>query len=571
MTDSGAYARLATLWRRACAGLERALHDDFGPSGAAVAAIVLAGFAALLLMPGVFVVGIMLNDVLTASESAYRVAHGHLPGRDFTSAIGVLAYLPQAIAYRATGDLMHAMAIGFVVFAALATLLAGYIAWTRLALLPGILLVATATLLVMAPWVIGTPVTARGTALTTAAMFYNRIGFALVLLAAMLSIPPRPGRTLLASRLDAAWAVAGFTLAFYVKMPFGLAVAALVVYWALLLRPDRRLLAHAGFGTLGTVALMELSFPGLSRGYLGEMQLAVQASSGILYPDKLIGLWAKTLPEAVLVAGLPLALLAARGGVGVRELGFFVCLWGGSLLLLSQSDQGLMLVTPLAAGAFALAALSRLGVREATWVAATLVGCGALMLLAPSAAAIARHAMQARQLAAVEGLPETYRSLRVAGGGVDPARLDRAMTSQLSAPAAFALARGDAPLTTANALPEREYAAILARLPAARELCGEARTRTAVLDYVNVSSSLFGHPPAGGWANLHWRRSFSPAGHVPPERLLKGVGCLFEPKLPQSPAAAEGIRVVYGAFIDAQFPVAGETPYWRVRVRRPGT
>jgi glucose/arabinose dehydrogenase len=148
----------------------------------------------------------------------------------------------------------------------------------------------------------------------------------------------------------------------------------------------------------------------------------------------------------------------------------------------------------------------------------------------------------------------------------DIAGLDAAFSGSLSAAQGFAAARTRDQRFTLNALRENEYAHTVADLAQARELCGPERNRTAVLDFANVSASLFGHPPSGHWSYLHWGRSFSATAFVPPGRLFAGVGCAFDPKLPQNPGAHEGIWTVYGAYLRAHFRLAGETPFWRVLV-----
>jgi hypothetical protein len=51
--------------------------------------------------------------------------------------------------------------------------------------------------------------------------------------------------------------------------------------------------------------------------------------------------------------------------------------------------------------------------------------------------------------------------------------------------------------------------------------------------------------------------------------MFSGVGCLFDPKLPQNPTAHGGIWTVYGDYLRAAYRVAGETPFWRVLVISP--
>jgi hypothetical protein len=523
-------------------------------------------FATILIWPGAFAVGLMLNDVLTATEAAYRVSLGQMPGRDFTSALGVFAYLPHALAYRMSGDLVAAVPVSFAIYGAIALGLSAYIATTRLDRITGTALVATASILTMTPWVISLPTNDDKIAFTTAAMFYNRFGFVVVLLTALLIVPPHDACRTIARAGDVVWAVCAGVMAYYTKMPFGFAVLGLFGYWALVLQREPRLLAWFMAGLLIIAAAVEMALPGINLAFIDDMRLA-SGSATVIQPRYLLGLAFRSAHEVIVVAVIPLAILAAHRRVSLPDIGFFVCLYVGSLLLLSQSVQGSVMVTPLAAGLYTAVMLVRGNAQRAGWLAAGLVAAGMMPLLLPAMGAVVRHAIQAATLHAVPGMPHSYRSLRVVDDGLGQIELERVMSGTLDGPATLALARIRPQHNAFNALPEREYASTIARLPAARELCGATRDRTAVLDYANVSASLFAHAPVASYTNLHWNRNFSAAAHLPPERLFRGADCLLEPKLPQNPLTTSGIRTVYGAWITANFSVSGETPYWRVLIR----
>ena len=83
------------------------------------------------------------------------------------------------------------------------------------------------------------------------------------------------------------------------------------------------------------------------------------------------------------------------------------------------------------------------------------------------------------------------------GVDADTAGLDAAFAGRFDGAQAYSAARQGLPRDNKNALYENEYAHTVAALEEARDLCGTQRDRTAVLDFANVSSSLFGHQPAG--------------------------------------------------------------------------
>jgi hypothetical protein len=188
--------------------------------------------------------------------------------------------------------------------------------------------------------------------------------------------------------------------------------------------------------------------------------------------------------------------------------------------------------------------------------ATTFFGLTVAALGIGAAVTVGLHAVGALSAPPITGMPEAYRSLRVAGSGSVGA-MEAALTGRLDGAGAFAAARLRAPTTEGTALADEEYAHILAGLATARELCGPDGSRVAVLDAPNVASSLFGQKLAG------------PASFAGIEaRPLRGVGCLFDPKLPLRPAVHADIWTHYGDAIASEFRLAGETPYWRVLVEQ---
>jgi hypothetical protein len=111
-------------------------RHDFDRTAVLISAAILIAAAFLYVRPGVFVVSSFLNDTLLYTESGYRLAHGQIPGIHFSSNLGVFAFLPHAIAYRLTGDLVQAIPIASVMLAALVFAIAVYFALTRLGVVP---------------------------------------------------------------------------------------------------------------------------------------------------------------------------------------------------------------------------------------------------------------------------------------------------------------------------------------------------------------------------------------------------------------------------------------------------
>ncbi|MGZ8884869.1 MAG: hypothetical protein ACXW0U_08180 [Halobacteriota archaeon] len=513
----------------------------------------------------------MLNDTLLYTESGYRLAHGQVPGIHFSSGLGVFAFLPHAVAYRLTGDLVQAIPVSSVMLAIMVFAIAVYFALTRLGTIVGIGLTLTTSLLVMAPVLIGFGFWEDGTVSTTIAMSYNKLGFVLVLLIAILPIKPKPRWRAVADWFDAVLAIVAFAMAYYTKMPFGIAVACLVVLWGLLLQPDRRQLKVFVIGAALAMTAMELVLPGVNLAYVKEMALA-SAVNGIVSLKGFVYLSATTQREVLILAGLPLIAVLAVGRANSRLIVYYICLIGGSVVLLSQCAQGNYLVPLLAVPIAAVTLIVNAeGDRNrlAVWVAVVSLTYGLVTYMVPSLLAIKRHTADAVSTTPIAGLPKAYASLRIPTlEGIDLAQMDDAFDRRMSSGDAFALARSVYLPPNHNVLSESEYAHTLVKLVVARNLCGKAADQAAILDFANPSSSLFGYTPVGGYAYVHFNRSFNSSANWDPERMFLGVACLLDPKLPQGPSHHAGLWSVYGPYLREGFRLAGETEYWRVLVRR---
>jgi hypothetical protein len=548
------------------------LSRDFDRTAVLISAAILIVAAFLYVRPGVFVVSIMLNDTLLYTESGYRLAHGQVPSIDFSSALGIFAFLPHAIAYRLTGDLVQAIPIASVMLAAVVFAIAVYFALTRLGAIVGISVTLTTSLLVMAPVVLAYGFWEGEGVQTSIAMSYNRLGFVLVLLTALLPIKPKPQWRVVADRFDAVLAVVVFTVAYYTKMPFGIAVACLVAFWGLLLQPDRRQLMVFVIGAALAMAAMEMVLPGLNLAYVKDMgiSLAVIPNHGL---KDYVYLSAAVLREVLILAGLPLMAVLAVGRANPRHIAFYICLIGGSIILLSQCVQTSYLVPTLAipiATVTLIAGTEGNRNRLAIWVAVAALTYGLITYMVPSLLSIRSNTPDART-STIAGLPQAYASLRIrTEKGFDLGEMDDTVGKRISPAEVFPAARSPIPagLFYGQSLSLNGYAHTLVNLVVARNLCGKAADRTAVLDFANLSSSLFGHPPVSGYTYAHFGRSFGLSAHWEPERMFWGVDCLLNPKLPLDPTNNAGLWSVYGPYLTKKFLLTGETDYWRVLVRR---
>jgi hypothetical protein len=552
--------------------VEQTLHSGFGVRALLFCLLAYAACVGVLLQPGVFFVSYLLNDTFIYSEAGYRLASGQLPGLGSTSALGIFTFTPYALAFRVFGDAVQAIPQSFAIFAGILVLLGAVIALTRLSAVIGVGVVVVCALVMLSPFVIGYDV--PGEIMSTAANTYNRFGFLLLLLAALLAIEPRSPRSFIVRVVDIVWAVTATMLAYYTKMPFGLGVAGLVGFCLLFMRKDPISCIAVAVGCALIAVGVEKLWPGLNAAYIHEMTFASTATGGTLRPWAVAMMTIHAAPEFLAFAALPLAAMYFANNADWRDGVLAALIFCGPVLLLSQSAQGMVLVTPVA---IAIIAATRLAAaapsparRVAMWASLIAAIAGLTSLAVPAALAIGRHTVAAIHASPIAGMPYSYRSLRVIDDG-DIAAMDAAMTGSSDSIRTYIASHTRVNRLSRDPLFENEYAHTIAKLAPAREVCGSERDRTAILDFANVSSSLFGHPPAGTWAYLHFGRSFSAEAYVPPARLFAGAGCLFDPKLPQFPETHAAIWTVYGEYLRTHYRVAGETPFWRVLVATPAT
>jgi hypothetical protein len=559
----------ADIFKRIEFAFWRWLRLDFGPIGLGVSFVIFAAAAVLFLRSGLFVSGVMLNDTLIYTESGYRIAHGQLPGRDFTIGLGVLWYLPLAIIFQVTGDLAQSIPIAFVGIGGVVFGFATYIAWTRLGLIVGSLVVMFCSILVMAPWAIGVELSPHGSTHTTAAMGYNRVGFTLVLLASLLAVPPKRTCRYIASRWDSLFAVAIFGCAFYIKMPFGFGVAGMVLLWAWFFTNKNRHLLIFVIGSAVIVILVAVFVPGLNSGYLHEMFLHMNINETV-GARAIARVISQSAPETIVVAGLPVLALITQGSMNLRRLTFFASLVAGSIILVTQSAQDPYLVAPFAIPVIVLTKLTfdrdTSPEKMAIWATVVALLFGFSTYFFPASKAIVRHAWFAGQSVPIENMSHNYVSLRVPPE-VKLRPLDEAFNNGIDGAQAYAAARATTPTNTINPLFDIEYAHTLTDLPNAQALCGRAGDRTSILDIINASSSLLGHRPVGGYVYAHFGRNLNELFHWPDGKMFAGIDCLFDPKLPYDSTSRNGLWLVYGAAITSKFTHVGETRFWRVLVR----
>ncbi|MWC00412.1 hypothetical protein [Agromyces seonyuensis] len=140
-----------------------------------LAAVLIAAVCAVQVLLGIVPTRIYAQDLFIFMDGAWRLASGQLPQQDFYAGFGVLLWRPLQLAFTLTGFDASGMGIARALFTGVVGV------WTLLLLrrrVPGwVLLVATAASLVLTS--AARPIGEHADLLSNA-MFYNRIGFAVV-------------------------------------------------------------------------------------------------------------------------------------------------------------------------------------------------------------------------------------------------------------------------------------------------------------------------------------------------------------------------------------------------------
>jgi hypothetical protein len=90
-----------------------------------------------------------------------------------------------------------------------------------------------------------------------------------------------------------------------------------------------------------------------------------------------------------------------------------------------------------------------------------------------------------------------------------------------------------------------------------------------VFDFINPFSAGLGLPPARGDSSWqHWERNFDETHFMPPEKLFEDVRIVMDPKWSVEEYTTNGLRLVYGEYLAANFDLVRETEHWKLYAAR---
>lgn len=491
---------------------------------------------ALLILPGATATSRYFNDLLIFLDGAYRVVEGQVPNRDFHTALGPMSFYIPAFGYWITGNLGLAMPVGLSALTIITAPIMIHILRTRV------------RPLIAVPWAIfllllmTTPMNTGEIVMNISfAMFYNRVGWALVgLLLIMHLRPERPVRYQFT--LDTGAATALTLMLVYTKATYG--VVALGFLVLMLLQPVQRRWAAATLVIVGVSGAVIEVFWGGTRMHIEDLLVASSVSAVLPLRDYVVSVL-ETSGEYIMFGCLAALALWQRGRfTDFLFYGFCAC---AGYALLIQNFQVRGVITLLAGGVVAAEHLSRqwrhdlsYGVDMATRGAALVI----IVLMIPigmaSTAALGLHATMVATGAGVSLDTPNGQDIRVINT-LDPGQF-KFYTNY-----AKSLERGVALLASLNPPP----------------------SKVLVMDFVSPLTSLAGlEPPQGGTAWMHDGRNFDADFHFSPDELLDGVDVIMIPGRPIADSTTKLMENIYGPYMDQHFKAVRDSGLWRVYRRQ---
>jgi hypothetical protein len=529
--------------------------------------LILASLFFLIVFDGNTFLAVMTNDTFVYFDGIHRLNSGQVPHKDFHTPLGSVAYLIPYFGYRLSGGYGGSLELASFLVAAVFTLISIVLLHGRTSVFFGVLTIAFLALLVAVPMNVGT----LGNEVTHA-MFYNRWGWAALVLVLVTYISPdryTKGRL----------ALEAFLLAFLIIFLFFLKITyfifALAFLFLLVLRPgrpdDRRLAAGAIFLSFILWGLLELQLS-LTRPYVEDLRMAMAASGAVR----------GGLPRTVLVnltdflsVIAVLYVLASKRELRWHAFLYVIFVTAAGLVILNQNYQprSIVIILTVLLWGYSLASRNRNSKEEPPPALSTggdrrLIAFLLILFLAPHIASditgiisrsvrLAAGEHKGEQLVQVAGLERVYfgepfSDLDKVREGADPFTV---FNEARAAPGKQELSQGEYVETINSGIHLLESHDIRS---------GKITT----LDLANPFNFLtHGAPSRGDYSWFHADRSISRNSHEPAENLFQDVNFIMVPTIPITYTTTRLLWELYGEYIERQYVLLARNKYWTLYKR----
>ncbi|MGO9114473.1 MAG: hypothetical protein ACLP9L_35090 [Thermoguttaceae bacterium] len=528
-------------------------------------ATVMGVILGLRLFIGCPVIGYALHDSIWILAEGQQIVAGQMPHCDYFAFHGIAPFLLVAAGICLVGCHGLAITVGYALFTPLIVGAAWLLARKRL----------TAPLAALVSFMLGVVLmstSAPGGLSGSHAMIYNRFGWVMLSLVAVQSLIP-PNRSLSMRRSALEGAFTGFALACleFTKLNYFGGGIVMFALGAMLFAHARRSAAAAVLGLLVGNAFF-LAFLRFNAAAYWNNLTAVCAEvapsdrialvGGILQKNILFLVLA-CVPLAVackLIARQKVAQRRARGGV--RAIVASLAMLALGLLICAMNHQEFGVVT----SAVATVALAEVCRRESAAAAAgnDKNQDGISCLAAYLAAVLCFVPVLGMDLAAIGmSLQKKVCSSR---RELEEASLHSSRLSDFVSPARSGDAHGREEViravTAGRILNPHHMAAVLNDgIDLVKPYVGD-EDRVYCLDLDNLFPLALGIPYARGDAG--WHANMSKTAYPDPERFLRGITFVMQPKQLVYPGAQEPMQQLFGATIEAQFEKVAESEFWIV-------
>ncbi len=492
------------------------------------------------------------QDIFIPLEGVVHLQHGQWPHRDFGTPVGALYYaihyLPTLVAPLSARTIVHANLL-VALTASLATLRVGR---SRLPLWATTLAAVYVGLLALSPRQLGKAVTD-----ITYNAAYNRYGWSLICVLALVAMLPRPTPTLTPTRAqarDGAATAILLALLFTLKITYFAAGAALVAIAMVTVR--RRASAPFGLAALAVfaaaIALFEVT-TGLLAPYFADLRNAALVLQGSARTSHVAAITLASLPGGVLVVLLARQREGGLRGGGLPVLAAALATVFAGLAIGMQNHHALE--NPLVPIALLIAWFGARPPQDTARTPRNTLACVAIAagfmvpLTMDTAASVYAGTAPAARGGQVDWLATTpLRDLRLMDVALPP---QGAPTTGLHSDVAFAAVLFDG--------------VTLLR----RHLHGSTTATVLPLTWSNPFPLLLGLPPVRH--ELAWwdrDRTFDLRHKPDPATLLAGVDYVMIPTRYFNLESSRAMRAAYAAALNRDFRPAGRSRFWLLLARR---
>jgi hypothetical protein len=501
------------------------------------------------------------HDMFVPLEGALHLQHGHLPHRDFVSPLGILYYvihyLPGLVVPVSASTLVYANLLAALPIALVALI----VGRQRLPLWLASVVALYLGLVASSPRQIGEAATAISNNAS-----YNRFGWALIGLLALVAACPRPDPARRSSLVDGAVVGALLTALFLIKLTYAGAALGIVLVTLVTVRrlTDWRFPATL-FGLFVAIVLLVELGTGLIHLYLADVRMAASVATDVLRPAFAMRLlsYCATGAVAVLVIGLLNEPGQRRYRVWVPRtlLSLAIVLAGVAIGIQNhpELENPLLAIAVLVAGYPALRLMRRpaadaadgaIGPRTGRLCATGFVAMAAVSMV-QDVAAIGWTAMAPRargaEVAWLAGTPIADLALSGANLPSGPLGTDPAVRNDVALMGVI----GDGVALLRPHVRGRRDAVVLP------------------LTFSNPFPLILGLPPVRhevAW--WHAGRTFSQETRPEPDLLLGGVDYVLMPKRYMSYSTVLAFRAAYAPEIARDFRLVDENGSWQLLARR---